>query len=506
MSINRIIVLGGGTSGWMTAAMLSQLLGNSANHNTQITLVESDDIGTIGVGEATIPAIKRFNHLLGINESEFLAATHGSFKLGIQFQDWGEIGESYVHGFGKIGRQWDWLSFYQYWLKLYQNGKANHLDNYSINTQMALTNKYCMAQPNRPQSPISEIASAYHFDAGLYGQFLKNIALKNGVQRVEGKVIRVDQCPNSQFINSIVLASGQELAADLFIDCSGIRGILIEQCLKTGFEDWSHWLPCDTAIAVASKREDDIPSFTRSKAHSAGWQWKIPLQHRTGNGHVFSSSFMNTDEAENLLLQHLESEAITATNTIRFRTGKRRKAWNKNCVAIGLSSGFLEPLESTSLYLVQTAILRLIKLFPDGNFHPSNIQQYNQETDFEIEKIRDFIIAHYKVTKRSDSAFWRFCQNMEVPDSLANKLEIFQAYGRVQREADELFREESWVQMLIGQGLVPNNYDPLVDLKSEAEVTKFVSGVESVITTCTAGIGSHRDFIEQYCKIEPNIR
>jgi len=496
MTIKRILIVGGGTSGWMTAAMLSKL----TNQTLDIQLVESENIATIGVGEATIPAIKRFNHLLGINEAEFLSATQGTFKLGIQFENWGGLGTSYMHSFGKIGRQWDWLSFHQYWLKLHQQGLVKHLDHYSINAQLALAHKYTHAQSNRPQSPMSEIASTYHFDAGLYGKFLRTLAEKNGVKRIEGKVIKVNQHLQNQHIKSVLLAIGQELDADLFIDCSGMRGLLIEQCLNTGFEDWKHWLPCDSALAVASSKELDLPSYTRSSAQAAGWQWKIPLQHRTGNGHVFSSAFISEQAAEESLYQNLDTKAISDVNHIRFRTGKRRKAWNKNCVAIGLSAGFLEPLESTSLHLVQTAISRLIKLFPDRDFQQANIDQYNQETDLEIERIRDFIIAHYKVTNRDDTEFWRYCRNMEIPDSLAAKLDIFSAYGRVHRETDELFREESWVQVLLGQGLIPSAADPLVALKSPSEIESFVSGTEQVITNCVKNVSSHQAFISQYCR------
>lgn len=498
--IKNILIVGGGTSGWMTAAMLSKLLNNDPQRpSTKITLVESKDIGTIGVGEATIPAIKRFNQLLGINEAEFLAATQGTFKLGIQFNDWGKLGESYVHGFGKIGRKWDWLSFYQYWLHVYGKKQAKELDHYSINSVMALQNKFCPAQVEMQKSPLAEVAHAYHFDAGLYANFLRRIALEHGVEVVEGKIVGVKQHPYTQLIDHVELASGQTLSSELFIDCSGMQGLLIEKHLNTGFEDWSHWLPCDSALAVASKRDLDMPSFTRAKAHGSGWQWKIPLQHRTGNGHVYSSMFISDQNAEQTLLQHLDTKATSEVKQLRFRTGKRRKAWNKNCVAIGLSAGFLEPLESTSLYLVQTAILRLIKLFPDGKFLAANSRQYNEETDFEIERIRDFIIAHYKVTTRSDSEFWRYCQHMEIPPSLEEKLSRFASYGRVHRDTDELFREESWVKVLIGQGLFPRRNDPLVALKQPEDIKQFVAETERVIETCLSHVGSHKDFIARYC-------
>ena len=496
MTIKKLLIVGGGTSGWMTAAMLSKL----TEQKISISLVESDKIGTIGVGEATIPAIKRFNQLLGINEAEFMSATQGTFKLGIQFQNWGALGESYLHGFGKIGRQWDWLSFYQYWLRLNGCNNVSHLDNFSINTQMALRHKFSQPQLDRPQSPLSEIAYAYHFDAGLYGQYLKTLALKQGVNHIEGTIVSVNQHLDNQHIASVKLDNGRELDADLFIDCSGMSGLLIEQCLNTGFEDWNHWLPCDSAMAIATKKDPDLPPCTRSRAHDAGWQWKIPLQHRTGNGHVYSSNFTTREQAQTTLFEHLDTQPLGDINHIRFRTGKRRKSWNKNCVAIGLSAGFLEPLESTSLYLIQTAILRLVKLFPDDNFLQANIDEFNRETDFEMEKIRDFIIAHYKVTRRDDSEFWRYNQHMDIPDSLADKLEMFSAYGRVHRNADELFREESWVQVLIGQGLKPQFADPLLKLKSQKEITMFVNDTEQVIKNNVDNLPSHKEFISQYCR------
>lgn len=496
MTIRKVVIVGGGTSGWMTAAMLSQLTKNKL----EIVLIESESIRTIGVGEATIPAIKRFNQLLDINEVDFIKATKGTFKLGIQFQDWGQIGESYVHGFGTIGRQWDWLSFYQYWLHMHKNGKTEHLDNYSINTLMALEHKFCPAQPQQTKSPLSEIAYAFHFDSGLYGQFLRRYSEERGVKRSEGKIVAVEQDPTTQFITHVAMDNGQKVSGDLFIDCSGMRALLIGQSLQVGYEDWSHWLPCDSAMALPSEADPSLPSYTRSKAHSAGWQWKIPLQHRTGNGHVFSSNFISDDAACDMLFSHLDTAAIGDINHIRFKTGKRTVSWHKNCVAVGLSAGFLEPLESTSLYLVQTAILRLIKLFPDAKFHNANIEQFNKETNFEIERIRDFIIAHYKVTRRDDSEFWRYCQHMDIPDSLREKIDIFSAYGRVNREADELFREESWVQVLIGQGLIPQDYDPLVDLKTSSDIAGFVNNTKDVIRKCLIKLPSHQAFISQHCQ------
>jgi len=494
-NIKDIVIVGGGTSGWMSAAFLAKMTQRKYN----IRLVESDKISTIGVGEATIPAIKAFNNLLGINEKEFVEATQGTFKLGIQFCNWGGLNEQYLHGFGPIGKQWEWLSFYQYWLKLKSQGKVTALDDFSLNNQMALANRFSPARPDMPKSPLRDVAYAYQFDAGLYGKFLRNFSEELGVQRTEGTIATVRQDPQSGFIQSLLLENGQEISGDLFIDCSGMHGLLIEQTLKTGFEDWSHWLPCDRAIAVSSKRTDPLSPYTRSTALQAGWQWRIPLQHRTGNGHVYASAFSSNEQAQNTLLENIEGDILAEPRLIKFATGKRKKVWNRNCIAIGLSAGFLEPLESTSLYLVQTAIIRLITLFPDQSFSQANIDQYNRQSDFEIERIRDFIIAHYKVTQRNDSEFWRYCKNMSIPASLQQKFDVYQAYGRVERKADELFREDSWVQMLIGQNMLPQNYDPFVDLKPQQEIESFVNTTQTVIKNCFVNLPSHADFIAQQC-------
>lgn len=499
-NIKDITIVGGGTSGWMSAALLAKMTRGKYN----IRLVESESIATIGVGEATIPAIKTFNNLLGINEKEFIESTQGTFKLAIQFCNWGKKGQQYLHGFGPVGRQWEWLSFYQYWLKLNGQNKVNSLDKFSINNQLALANSFSPARPDMPKSPLRDVAYAYQFDAGLYGQFLRKFSEQHGVQRIEGTIHEVKTKPENGFIQSLILENGEEISGDLFIDCSGMRGLLIEQTLKTGFEDWSHWLPCDSAIAVPSKRTEPLVPYTRSTAHQAGWQWRIPLQHRTGNGHVYSSAFCSEQQAQKTLIDNLDSEMLAEPRLIKFTTGKRKKVWNRNCVAIGLSAGFLEPLESTSLYLVQTAITRLITLFPDSSFKQANIDQYNRQADFEIERIRDFIIAHYKVNQRNDSEFWRYCSNMPIPESLQQKLDIFQAYGRIDRQADELFREESWLQVLVGQNMLPQSYDPFVDLKSQQELESFVNSTEVVIKNCIPNLHSHTDFIRQHCQAKSN--
>ncbi len=498
--IENIVIVGGGSAGWMSAALLSKL----TQKKFTIHLVESDEIATIGVGEATIPAIKTYNNLLGLNEKEFVQATQATFKLGIEFCNWGEKGHSYFHAFGALGRSWEWLSFYQYWIKLYRLGKATAFEHYCIASQMSLHNRFVKPDLTRKNSPLHEIAYAYHFDAALYALYLRKLSENNGVIRTEGKISQVKQHKDSGHIEAVVLENGTEIKGDLFIDCSGMHALLIEKTLKTGFEDWSHWLPCNRAWALPSEVLPTLHPYTQARAHDAGWQWRIPLQHRTGNGLVFSNDFTDEDSALTVLQEHLITKPTADPRLIKFKTGKRKKMWNANCVAIGLSSGFIEPLESTSLHLVQTAITRLISLFPDKNFAQANIDHFNRQSDFEIECIRDFVIAHYKVTDRNDTPFWRYCKHMTVPDRLEQRLAAFKTYGRVERVADELFREDSWVQVLIGQGLMPEYYDPLVDLKGEAEIVDFVSITKSVIEKCVENMPSHKDFIDQNFKATIN--
>lgn len=496
--IKSILVVGGGSSGWMTAALFAHLFQGLY----RIRLVESEDIGTIGVGEATIPAIKKFNELLELDEVKFMRMTQGTFKLGIQFNNWDRIGSSYVHGFGVIGQDLGWLRCHQYWLKMHQQGEAPDFANLSINTAAALENKFMRARPDMGDSPIAHIAHAYHFDAGLYARFLRGYAEERGVVRTEGKIVDVAVKPDDGFIEAVTLESGERIEADFFIDCSGFRALLIEQAMKTGYDDWTRWLPCDRALAVPCSRSDNFTPYTKATAHGAGWQWRIPLQHRTGNGHVFSSQYMDESEAERILLANLDGEQLAEPNRVRFTTGKRKKIWNHNCVAVGLAAGFLEPLESTSLYLIQSSLIRLIRLFPDGGLDQANIDEFNRQTDFEYERVRDFIILHYKATRRDDTPFWRYCRDMEVPATLQRKMDLFHANGRIFREDEELFSEESWIQVLLGQGVVPQGYDPLVDVKSEPQIVQYLGNIENVIGKCVAAMPGHADFVEKYCKAE----
>ncbi|MEQ1687631.1 MAG: tryptophan halogenase family protein [Sphingopyxis sp.] len=497
-SIKTIVVVGGGSAGWMAAAMFGHLFQGMY----RIRLVESEEIATIGVGEATIPAIKKFNELLELDEVKFMRDTQGTFKLGIQFNDWLHKGSSYIHGFGVIGQDAGWLRCHHYWLKLNQLGKASDFANYSINTAACATNKFLRAQANMADSPLGHIAHAYHFDAGLYAKFLRGYAEDRGVERTEGRVVDVALDGESGYIESIKLASGEEVEGDFFVDCTGFRALLIDGALNTGYEDWSHWLPCDRALAMPCARSEDFTPYTRSTAHGAGWQWRIPLQHRTGNGHVYSSAHMSDDEAETILRANLDGEALGDPLKVRFTTGKRRKVWNKNCVAVGLAAGFVEPLESTALFLIQSSVIRLIRLFPDGHIDQANVDEFNRQTDFEYERIRDFIILHYKATQRDDSDFWNHVRTMDVPDTLRRKWDLFAANGRIFREDEELFGEESWIQVFLGQGVMPRSYDPLVDLKSVPQLVQYLGNIENVIGKCVERMPSHAMFIEKYCKAD----
>jgi len=493
--LRHILIVGGGSAGWMTAALLSRLFQGLY----RVTLVESEDIGTIGVGEATIPAIKKYNELLGLDENEFMQRTQGSFKLGIQFNDWLRKGSSYIHGFGVIGQNLEWLRCHHYWLKMNLRGDASDFSKYSINTAAALQNKFMRAAPEMKDSPLAHIAHAFHFDASLYAKFLRAYAEDRGVVRREGKVAHVSLRADDGFVESVTMDDGETIAADFFVDCSGFHGVITEKALKTGYEDWTRWLPCDRAIAVGCTRSENFTPYTKSSARPAGWQWRIPLQHRTGNGHVYSSQFMEADEAQKILLDNLDGVQMTDPLHIRFTTGKRKKIWNKNCIAVGLASGFLEPLESTSLHLIQSAIIRMVRLLPDASFDQATIDEFNRQTDFEYERIRDFIILHYKATERDDTPFWRYCRDMDLPATLRRKWDLFAANGRVFREDEELFSEESWIQVFLGQGVIPRGYDPLVDIKSDAQTAQYLGNIENVISKCVVVMPTHAEFVAKTC-------
>lgn len=492
--IQKIMIVGGGTAGWMAAASLSKLLRPSM---CEITLVESEDIGTVGVGEATIPQIVLFNQLLGIDEDDFIKRTQGTFKLGIEFVNWGKLNSSYFHAFGTVGKDMGGIHFYHYWLKMRAQGKAAGIDDYTLSSVACLDKKF-MRSVDVGNSPLSNIVYAYHFDAGQYGRYLREYSEKRGLKRVEGKVVNT-LLRDDGFIRGVQLESGEIHEADFFIDCSGFRGLLIEQALKTGYEDWTHWLPCDRAVAVSCERVAEPIPYTRSTARTAGWQWRIPLQHRTGNGHVYSSKFMSDDEARNILLANLDGEPISEPKQLRFVTGMRKKFWNKNCLALGLSSGFMEPLESTSIHLMQAGLAKFMSFFPNKNCDPADVDEYNRQMIFDFERIRDFLIAHYYVTDRDDSEFWRYCRNMDIPDSLAQKIEQFKVNGRVFRQNNEMFGDLSWFEVLHGQGIVPQDYHAMVDNIPDDEIQKRLDGIRSVIRKSVDFMPTHQEFINSNC-------
>ncbi len=474
-SIDSIVILGGGTAGWMAASALSKAL---AGLGTRITVVESDEIGIVGVGEATVPSIHAFNALLGLPIPEFLERCQATIKLGISFENWGTMGRRYMHAFSPYGLASGPGHFHRLWLKHAHaarlRGETLDIDGCNIGAKAAGAGKFTTGQ-NLPQTLIH----AYHFDASLYGQYLRSHAEKRGVRRVEGKVEHITQDPETGFIEALVLQSGQAVAGDFFIDCSGFNGLLIEKTLKAGYESWAHWLPCDRAIAVPSENAGPPALFTRSRADEAGWMWRIPLQHRNGNGYVYASAHSDDDRAEARLLAQLDGKATAAPRRLRFVTGRRKQAWSKNCLALGLAAGFLEPLESTSIHLIQTSIFRLLSLFPDTSFAPAEINEFNRQTTEEYEDIRDFLIAHYKVTSRSDTPFWTACRDMAVPDRVNNIIGLFAANGRLTMRPEHLFSTQSWLAILLGQGGLPEGYDPLLRPMPEAEAARHVEAVQA---------------------------
>lgn len=487
--IRKVIVAGGGTAGWMVAAALAKLLGK----NLDVRLVESESIGTVGVGEATIPTLHHFHRLLGIDEREVMAATNATFKLGISFENWKDVGEDYIHSFGSAGKDCWACNFSHFWVKGLQQGIDYPIGDYTAEHLAARLGRFAV-------SPRSERTHAYHFDAALYAKYLRVLAEKYGAVRIEGKIEDVQLDHQTGFIKALKLDSGELLEGDLFIDCTGFRGLLIDQALHTGYEDWGHWLPCDRAVAVQTGRGTAPVPYTRSIARESGWQWRIPLQSRTGNGLVFCSHYMNEDEAQRQLLENVEGEPLNDPRVIPFRTGTRRQHWNKNCIAVGLSSGFIEPLESTSIHLIQRSIIRLLTLFPSNGIVRTDVDQFNQLVREETENVRDFVVLHYKLTDRQDTEFWRYCRGMEIPESLARRMEVFEQSGRVYQNGTELFGESSWLQVLLGQGLMPRSYHPIVDMMSDEELGRFLGGIRSQVRATVDSWPHHMDFINHYCK------
>jgi tryptophan halogenase len=456
--IRDILIVGGGTAGWMAAATFARIL---LPGQLRVQLIESEEIGTVGVGEATVPLMQIFNGLLGLDEREFVCATQGTFKLGIEFVDWGEIGNRHFHGFSDFGEFIEGIAPHHYWLKLRELGDSTSIFAHSFATVLAKKNRF--APSTMRGGEPEHYKYAYQFDATRYARFLRQYAERLGVQRIEGKVVDVSQRSEDGFVEAVTTADGQRLEADLFIDCTGFTGFLIEKTLNSGYEDWSKWLPCDRAVVAPSENVGELTPYTRATALEAGWQWRIPLQHRTGNGYVYSSRFIDDQRAEQALLAGLEGKALADPRILKFTTGQRRRPWSKNVVALGLASGFLEPLESTSIMQIQTGLARLVQMFPYKDFDPAISDEYNRMAVRESEQIRDFIVAHYCVTRRTDSDLWRYVANMELPDSLRRKLDMFFARGVAPIEGDEAFHEPSWVAVLFGQGCYPRHYDPLVE-------------------------------------------
>ncbi|MEO6800789.1 MAG: tryptophan halogenase family protein [Rhodanobacter sp.] len=494
-TIQRVVIVGGGTAGWMAAALLAKALGNTVH----IRLIESDEIGIVGVGEATIPQIRHINAFLGIDEDEMLKATQGTFKLGVQLNNFGRLGDSYLHAFSDIGLPLGLIGFHHYWLRERERNPGSDLWAYSLNAQAANGHRFARME-KVGTSPLGGIKYAYHFDAGLYGQYLRKRCGPGVVQRTEGKVVEVKLRAGDGFIESVQLQSGEAIEGDLFIDCSGFRGLLIEGALTTGYESWQHWLPCDRAIAVACARSEPLWPYTRATARSAGWQWRVPLQNRTGNGHVYSSQHLGDDEASAMLLANLDGEALGDPRPLRFTTGMRRNAWQRNCVALGLAAGFMEPLESTSIHLIQSGISRLLAMFPDRHCDAVLVDEYNRQTRFEYESVRDFLILHYKATERDDTAFWRQCATMDIPEGLARKIALFRRHGQIFREHEELFTEVAWLQAMIGQRIEPQGHHPLADGLDEAQLDGFLGDMRTLIGRTVASMPDHGRFVAEHCR------
>jgi len=495
-TIQKVVIVGGGTAGWMAASAIAKIFSHTG---MEIVLVESEQIGTIGVGEATIPQINLFNRLLDLDEDEFVRRTKATFKLGIEFVDWTRLGDSYIHPFGFYGRDMEGVPFHHFWLHEHQNGYPHDLSEFCLQAVAARQGKFTRPVKDAMNSPLGHIAYAFQFDAGLYAQFLRSYAEAKGVKRIEGHIVETRLDPESGFVDSVILESGQQVDGQFFIDCSGLRGLLIEQALETGYEDWRGWLPCDRAVAVPCERVAEPTPYTRSTAHTAGWQWRIPLQHRTGNGHVFCSEYMSEDEATAILLDNLDGAPIAEPFRLSYTTGIRKKAWNKNVLSLGLASGFLEPLESTSIHLIQSGLARLMTMFPTASFDEADIDEYNRNTRIEFEFVRDFLVLHYRQTERDDSAFWRYCQTLPMSDHLKRKIELYTANGRIIREKDELFTETSWLAVMHGQGLKPKGHHPVVTCLGRDEVHQRMEQMRSVMVASADHMPTHEEFIRENC-------
>jgi tryptophan halogenase len=486
--LRRIVIAGGGTAGWMAAAAIARTLGKAA----EVTLIESDAIGTIGVGESTIPPLVTYNRLLGIDEAEFMRATKATFKLGIGFENWKSVGHRYFHSFGATGKDHWTAGFQHFWLNGLERGHNQPYDDYCLELSAAYAGKFA-------HLPDERMNYAFQLDSSLYAKFLRARAEADGATRIEGRIAGVELNGESGAIAALTLESGQRIEGDLFVDCTGFRALLIEQTLNAGFDDWSHWLPCDSAIAVQTASVRPAVPYTLAIAHDAGWQWRIPLQHRTGNGIVYCSEFLSKDEALERLLGKIEGETLTEPNFLRFTAGARRQQWVRNCIAVGLSGGFMEPLESTSIHLIQRAVLRLIRMLPLHEISERDIAEFNDQQMTDMVQIRDFLILHYKATDRRDSMFWRQCADMPIPEELRQKIDLFRETGRVFRRNEELFAENSWVQVMMGQGIMPEAYHPIATKLSDAEMNKLLSTIRDNVARTVEGLPEHPAYVARYC-------
>ena len=490
-----VVIVGGGTAGWMTAAALAKLLSQVCN----VHLVESEEIGIVGVGEATLPHIRSFNERLGIDEAEFMARTRATFKLGIQFENWARIGDRYIHPFGVFGRGQGDLGFHQYWLRMLHEGHAaGHLDDYSIACTMARSGRFTLPSED-PRKIASTFNYAYQFDATLFAPFLRSIAEQLGARRTEGRIVDVELDESNGNVRAVVLASGDRIAGDLFIDCSGFVSLLVGKTLAEPFQDWSKWLPCDRAVAMPCKTETAVTPYTSAIAMDAGWRWRIPLQHRTGNGYVHSSAFIDEQDAMDALVSAVEGDRLAEPRILRFKAGRLERSWVKNCVAIGLSGGFLEPLESTSIYLIQAAITALVELFPEKEIAPSDRDEFNRIVDLEYDRVRDFLILHYHATERSDTPFWDYVRTMEIPDSLSEKLDLFRRRGRVVKYREGAFLEPSWIAVYLGQRILPEGHDLRADLPRGDSLASGMEELRTEIQKIVQAMPDHLQMIAQYC-------
>ncbi|GAB5379296.1 MAG: tryptophan 7-halogenase [Aliiglaciecola sp.] len=495
-SIKSIIIVGGGTAGWMTAAALSNLL-----THTNITLIESDRIGTVGVGEATLPHLRYFIKRLGIDEQEFMRATNATYKTGIEFVNWGKVGDAYIHPFGDFGEPIKGIDFHHYYVKLRQNGHINPIGDYSLPVVASKAQKFDYPDTDE-RSILSTFSYAFHMDAGLFAKYLREYSTQRGVTRQEGIVTQVKQHQDSGFIQSVTLEDGTQLSADFFVDCSGFKGLLIEDCLNTGYDDWRHWLPCDRAIAIPCQANTPPLPYTRATAREAGWQWRIPLQNRIGNGHIYSSPYMDDNAALDVLLKNLDGEPTAEPNFLRFTTGRRKKAWSKNCVAIGLSAGFLEPLESTSIHLIQLGIMKLLDFFPNKHCDSVRVDEYNRMMQLEFERLRDFLVLHYHATQRDDSEFWNYVRTMQLPPGLDHKINLFKERGRVVQYTEGLFLKASWLAVYFGQGIIPKHYDWQLDALPIEQIKRRLDEVKSQVSLASAQMPMHAESLAKHCDLE----